>query len=511
MTQEGGRSLSIETVLPALRTALEGSMNVVLQAPPGAGKTTRVPLALRDADWLAARKIVMLEPRRVAARAAATFMARSLGEQAGATVGYRTRLDTRVSARTRVEVVTEGILARMLAADPGLDEYGLVIFDEFHERSLHADLGLALALESQALLCPDLRILVMSATLDGARVAALLGNAPVITAEGRSFPIQVRYRPPRQDGRLEARVAAVVTEALAETEGDVLVFLPGAAEIRRVGEALGGTIAHRSDIIVLPMHGMLEAGQQDEVLLPDRAGRRKVILATSIAETSLTIDGVRVVVDAGLARTPRFSARTGMTRLETVRASRASTEQRAGRAGRQAPGLCYRLWSEVEQAGLAPFHDPEIAAADLVPLVLTVLAAGSDLETMRWLDAPPRAHVAQARALLTEFAALDAEGRITTHGRELAALGLHPRLGQMISAARSLGTIALAMDLAALVEERDILRGDARACRPRPAPSRGPAAAAQRTPIRTWSASHARCARPDPDARARAAAGGRSA
>ncbi len=448
-------TLPIDAVLDELRAALAQAPNVVLQAPPGAGKTTRVPLAVRDAAWLGGRKVVMLEPRRVAARAAAHYMARSLGEEAGSTVGYRTRLDTRVGPRTRIEVVTEGILTRMISSDPALEEYGLVIFDEFHERSLHADFGLALALESQAILRPELRLLVMSATLDGERVSRLLGDAPIVSSVGRSFPVELRYAAKQDDGRIEGRVARAVGDALAHDDGDVLVFLPGAGEIRRVQEMLAG-----GDSVIVPLHGNLPPAQQDQALRPDATGRRKVILATSIAETSLTIDGVRVVVDAGLSRVPRFSARTGMTRLETVRVSRASATQRAGRAGRQAPGVCYRLWSEPDQAGLVPFHDPEIVDADLAPLALTLASTGMDASSMRWLDAPPAAHLSQARQLLGDLSAVDDAGRITAHGEALGKLGLHPRLGHMIIAAGPLNAMPLATDIAALVEERDILRAD---------------------------------------------------
>ena len=447
--------LPIDAVLDDLGAALAQAPSVVLQAPPGAGKTTRVPLAVRDAAWLGGRKVVMLEPRRVAARAAAHYMARSLGEEAGTTVGYRTRFDSRVGPRTRIEVVTEGILTRMISTDPALDQYGMVVFDEFHERSLHADLGLALALETQAILRPELRLLVMSATLDGQRVSRLLGDAPVVTSVGRSHSVEIRYAPGQVDGRIEGRVTRVIGDALARDAGDVLVFLPGAGEIRRVGEMLAG-----DDTVIVPLHGNLTPAQQDRALRPDERGRRKVILATSIAETSLTIDGVRVVVDSGLSRVPRFSARTGMTRLETVRVSKASATQRAGRAGRQAPGVCYRLWSEPEQAGLVPFHDPEIMDADLAPLALTLACTGMDASSLRWLDPPPGAHLSQARQLLRELEAVDDAGNITAHGQELARLGLHPRLGHMIVAAAPLNATPLAIDLAALVEERDILRGE---------------------------------------------------
>ena len=448
-------TLPIDAVLDELRTALARVPSVVLQAPPGAGKTTRVPLALLASAWLGGRKIIMLEPRRVAARAAAQYMARSRGEDAGATVGYRTRLDTKVTSHTRIEVVTEGILTRMISTDPALEEYGLVIFDEFHERSLHADLGLALTLESQTILRPELRLLVMSATLDGERVSRLLLGAPIVSSVGRSFPVELRYAARQDDGRLEGRVARAVGDALAHDDGDVLVFLPGAGEIRRVEDLLKG-----GEGVIVPLHGNLPPEQQDRALTPDADGRRKVILATSIAETSLTIDGVRVVVDAGLSRVPRFSARTGMTRLETVRVSRAGATQRAGRAGRQAPGVAYRLWSEPEQSGLVPYHDPEILDADLAPLALTLASTGMDAASMQWLDAPPAAHLAQARQLLRDLGAIDDGGRITAHGKELASLGLHPRLGHMILGARGLALASLAADLAALVEERDILRSE---------------------------------------------------
>jgi ATP-dependent helicase HrpB len=448
--------LPIDAVLGQLGAALDRSANVVLQAPPGAGKTTRVPLALLDAAWLQGRKILMLEPRRVAARAAAQYMARTLGEEAGATVGYRTRLDTRVGPRTRIEVVTEGILTRMISSDPSLDEFGLVIFDEFHERSLHADLGLALALESQSILRPELRLLVMSATLDGERVSRLQGDdAPIVSSAGQGFPVELRYASRPDEGRIEGRVARAVGDALVHDEGDVLVFLPGAGEIRRVEELL-----QSSDAVIVPLHGNLTPEQQDRALRPDARGRRKVILATSIAETSLTIDGVGVVIDAGLSRVPRFSARTGMTRLETVRVSRACATQRAGRAGRQAAGVAYRLWTEPEQAGLVPYHDPEIMDADLAPLALALAAAGMDAGSMRWLDPPPSAHLGQAGQLLRELEAIDDSARITAHGRELAELGLHPRLGHMIVASRGLKATPLATDIAALVEERDVLRGE---------------------------------------------------
>lgn len=451
--------LPIETAIPALRQALRASPGAVLQAPPGAGKTTRVPIALLDEPWLAGRKIVMLEPRRIAARAAARYMSASMREQVGGTIGFRVRMETRVGPRTRIEVVTEGVLTRMLQSDPALESVGLLIFDEFHERSLHADLGLALALQSRTLLRPDLRLLVMSATLDGAAVAHMLGDAPVITSEGRAFPVETRYldRPPE---RAEAAVARAVRDALAQDEGDILVFLPGAAEIRRTAGLLGrDTLPNGVDIA--PLYGALPPDAQDRAIAPSAPGRRKVVLATSIAETSLTIEGVRVVVDGGLSRVPRFSPRTGMTRLETVRVSKASADQRRGRAGRVAPGVCYRLWPAHEEHHLVSHSAPEILEADLAPLALELAAAGiSDPSELRWLTVPPGAAFSQARALLSRLGALDAGGRITPHGHAMAALPTHPRLAHLVLRGAALGAVSLACDVAALLGDRDILRGE---------------------------------------------------
>ncbi len=451
--------LPIEPILPELLAALAASPAVVLEAPPGAGKTTRVPLALLDAPWLGGQKIVMLEPRRLAARAAAARMAFMLGERAGETVGYRVRRDTQVSARTRIEVVTEGVLTRMLQDDAGLDGVGLVIFDEYHERSLVADTGLALTLASVELLRPDLRILVMSATLDGVAVAQLLGNAPVVRSEGRSFPVETRHRPVPDRVHLEAHVARVVREALASDHGSVLVFLPGAGEIRRVEALLRDDLPR--DVSLHPLHGMLPAGAQDAAIAPSATGRRKVVLATSIAETSLTIEGITVVVDAGWMRVPRFSSRTGMTRLDTVRVSRASADQRRGRAGRLAPGVTYRCWSAADDMALAPYSRAEILDADLAPLALDIAAAGFvDPVALRWLDAPPAAAFARARDLLTLLGALDGDGRLTVHGRALAALVAHPRLGHLLVRAKEMGeaSVARAAALVALLEDRDPLR-----------------------------------------------------
>ncbi|MES2305133.1 MAG: ATP-dependent helicase HrpB [Gemmatimonadota bacterium] len=453
-------SLPINAVLPEILTTLAASTAAVLVAPPGAGKTTGVPLALLDAPWLAGRRILVLEPRRLAARAAAMRMAFLLGERVGETVGYRIRLEHRVGPRTRVEVVTEGILTRRLQDDPGLEGVGAVLFDEFHERSLAADTGLALTLASRALLRDDLRILVMSATLDGDAVATLLDHAPVIRSEGRAYPVQTQHRTPAPHARIEGHVAQVVREALATEAGSVLVFLPGAGEIRRVEGMLADGLP--PDVSLHPLHGSLPPAQQDAAIAPAAAGKRKVVLATSIAETSLTIEGIRVVVDSGLMRIPRFSPRTGMTRLETMRVSRAAADQRRGRAGRLESGSCWRCWSGAEDAGLVPYTRAEILDADLAPLALELAAAGfADPADLQWLDPPPAAAFAQGRELLTLLGALDAEGRLTSHGRAMATLGTHPRLAHLLLRAREHGAASgrRAAQLAALLEERDILRG----------------------------------------------------
>ena len=449
-------ALPIEDALPRLRYALAGPGVAVLQAPPGAGKTTRVPLALLGEPWLGARRIVMLEPRRLAARAAALRMAETVGDEVGGLVGYRVRHDTRITQRTRVEVVTEGVLTRMLLADPALEQAGLVIFDEFHERSVHADLGLALALQTRAILREDLRILVMSATLDGAPIAALLGDAPIITSEGRQFPVETRQVPARPGVRLEAAVAGAVRTALIDAPGDVLAFLPGAGEIRRTAALLDDVPAD-----VIPLHGTLPSATQQRAIRPSPPGRRKVVLATAIAETSLTIDGVRSVVDGGWSRVPRYSPRTGMTRLATVRVTRASADQRRGRAGRQEAGVCYRLWSAAEDLALLPRNAPEVLEADLTSLALDLAAAGvSDPGDLAWLDPPPPAALGSARALLKQLGALDRAGRITRHGRQMTRFAVHPRLAHMVLQGRALGAGVLACELAALLTERDLLGGD---------------------------------------------------
>jgi ATP-dependent helicase HrpB len=455
--------LPVMEALTELQTALASAGSAVLVAPPGAGKTTVVPLALLDED---ADRMIVLEPRRLAARAAAERMAHLLGEEgAGGRVGYRVRGETRVGPATRIEVVTEGVLTRMLQSDPSLAGIGLIVFDEFHERSVHADLGLALALHSRSLLRPDLRILVMSATLDPAPVAGLLGDAPVVVSHGRTFPVETHWRRQPLEGgsgaRVESAVAATVERALTTHEGDVLVFLPGAGEIRwterRLAERRLGP-----NVTVRPLFGDLGRREQDAAIAPSRPGERKVVLATSIAETSLTIEGVRVVIDSGLMRVPRFDPGTGLTRLTTVRVTRDAADQRRGRAGRTAPGVCYRLWTRAEERGLVRHRSPEILEADLAPLALELATWGAHPDELRWLEAPPAAAFAQASEILLELEAVDHAGAATEHGRELARLGVHPRLGHMLLRGRAMGLTALACDLAALLTERDILRGAGR-------------------------------------------------
>ncbi|MGH8400750.1 MAG: ATP-dependent helicase HrpB [Gammaproteobacteria bacterium] len=448
--------LPIDSLLPDIRTALSERGCAVVEAPPGAGKTTRVPLALLDAAWLGGRKLVMLEPRRLAARAAAMQMARLLGEQPGETVGYRVRMDSRVGTRTRIEVVTEGVLTRLLQADPALSGYGGVLFDEFHERSLNADLALALCLEARHALRPDLRLLVMSATLAGEAVADLLGGAPRLCSEGRSFPVTTHHLVPVAARRMESAIAQTVQRALQEESGSALVFLPGGGEIRRLAALLAG---HLPDgVELMPLYGDLSQAEQDAAIRKPAPGRRKLVLATAIAETSLTIEGVRVVIDSGWSRVPRFDPVSGMTRLVTVRVSRASADQRRGRAGRLEAGVCYRLWGEGER--LEAQSVPEIMQADLASLALELAQWGvQDAATLAWLDPPPAAALAQARDLLRRLEVLDSEGRITSHGRRLADLPLHPRLAHMVMRGIEQGDGWLACLIAALVSERDILSG----------------------------------------------------
>ncbi|MGA2777690.1 MAG: ATP-dependent helicase HrpB [Steroidobacteraceae bacterium] len=452
--------LPICEALPALEEALGQRRAVLLQAPPGAGKSTIVPLALRESPWLGGKKLLMLEPRRLAARAVATRMASLLGEPVGKRVGYRTRLDSRVSRETQIEVVTEGILTRMLQDDPALGSIGCVIFDEFHERSIHADLGLALCLESQETLREDLRILVMSATLDLQPLSRMLGDAPIISSAGRSFEVVTEYVPRRVELRLEQQVAQLLQSALRAHPGDLLCFLPGAAEIRQVQRLLEEAGLDPQNR-VLPLYGDLTGDAQDEALAPARPGQRKIVLATSIAETSLTIEGVNVVVDSGLRRHSEFDPTTGMSRLVTGKVSQASADQRRGRAGRLATGTCYRLWSEGTQASLAPQTPPEILQADLAPLALELACWGTiDVQSLHWLDPPAPAPLAQARDLLQRLEAIDDAQRVTTHGRRLARVGTHPRLAHMLIKAREFGAARLACELAAILAERDVLRAE---------------------------------------------------
>ncbi|CCD86124.1 ATP-dependent helicase [Bradyrhizobium sp. ORS 285] len=448
--------LPIDAVLDELSGTLERSNTAVLVAPPGAGKTTRVPLALRDAPWVGDKKIIVLEPRRIAARASAERMAKSLGERAGDTVGYRVRFGSKVSRSTRIEVVTEGIFTRQILDDPELTGVAAVLFDEFHERSLDADLGLALARDAQQGLREDLRILVMSATLDGARVANLLGNAPVVESEGRAYPVETRYVGRKPDAPVERQMAETIAAALRADAGSVLAFLPGAAEIRRTQTMLAERV-HDASIEIVPLFGALDAAVQDRAISPAPKGHRKVVLATSIAETSLTIEGVRIVVDSGLARVPRYEPDIGLTRLETVRASRAAVDQRRGRAGRTEPGVCYRLWDEPQTASLAAYTQPEILSADLSSLVLDLAQWGvSDPASLSFLDPPPLPAWKEARDLLNELGALDADSRLTDEGRRLRALALPPRLARMIVDAADYGAAAQAAHIAAILTERGL-------------------------------------------------------
>jgi ATP-dependent helicase HrpB len=448
--------LPIDAVLPDIATALDAGTRAVLMAPPGAGKTTRVPLALLEASWLQGAKILVLEPRRLAARAAAHRMAQTLGEKVGETIGVRARLASQVGPATRIEVITEGVFTRMILDDPTLEGIGAVLFDEYHERSLDADLGLALALDAQTGLREDLRLLVMSATLDGARVSGLLGDAPVIASEGRAYAVTTHYlgRDPR--GRLDAQMTDAVLKALRAETGSILAFLPGQGEIRRTAELLSAEIRDPS-IEIAPLYGAMDLAAQDRAVNPAAKGRRKIVLATSIAETSLTIEGVRVVIDCGVARVPRYEPDVGVTRLETVRVSRAAADQRRGRAGRTEPGVCYRLWDEPQTMSLAPFAEPEIKAADLTGLVLDCAAWGvTDAAKLAWLDPPPAAALKAAREELADLGALDANGQMTPAGRTLRALPLPPRLAAMVVHAGAKGAEREAAEIAALLVERGL-------------------------------------------------------
>ncbi|MBI1912708.1 MAG: ATP-dependent helicase HrpB [Deltaproteobacteria bacterium] len=462
--------LPIEEVIPEILRALSSGRNAVLEAPAGAGKTTIVPLALLGEDWLKGKRIIMLEPRRLAARAAASRMADLLGEEVGKTVGYRTRLDSRIGPDTRIEVVTEGILTRFLQSDPSLEGIGIIIFDEFHERSVHADLGLALSLEAQSVFREDLRILVMSATLEGVKVSELLGQAPIIKSSGRAFPVEVRYQPEVMRPRYMegptgpafiSGVVKTISASLNSEAGSILVFLPGSGEIKRTEAKLQEEKNLRENVDIVPLYGELPRETQDMAIRPSSAGRRKVVLATSIAETSLTIDGVRVVIDTGLMRSPRFSPSTGMSRLETMKVTKASAEQRCGRGGRLEPGVCIRLWAEPETRALRDKNSPEIMEADLTPLALELALWGvKQAKDLRWLDLPPEGGMSHARETLLYLGAIDSEGNATEHGRELARLPLHPRLGHMVIRGKELGLGSLACLLSALLTERDIFKSN---------------------------------------------------
>lgn len=456
MTNPFNQPFPVDEALPPLKQALAEGRCAVLVAPPGAGKTTRVPLVLLNEPWVAGRKILVLEPRRLAARAAAGFIARSIGEQAGETVGFRVRFGSKISRKTRIEFVTEGVFTRMVLDDPELSGIAAVLFDEFHERSMDADLGLALALDAQRGLRDDLRIVAMSATIDGARVAKLMGDAPVVESKGRAFPVETKYlgRDPRT--HIERQVADAVVRAIESEDGSVLAFLPGAAEIRRTAEQLNERIRDTS-IDIVPLYGALDADVQDRAISPARDGRRKVVLATSIAETSLTIEGVRIVVDSGFSRVPKFEPALGLTRLETVRVSRASADQRRGRAGRTEPGVAYRLWTEPETQALIPFATPEILESDLSGLILDLAVWGvSDPAKLAWLDPPPAPAIAEARNLLRELDALDSDGRVTPRGNRLAKLPLPPRLAAMIVGAAEEDEALLAAEIAAVISERNL-------------------------------------------------------
>jgi ATP-dependent helicase HrpB len=452
--------LPIESVMPDIRKALAGHGCAVVEAAPGAGKTTLVPLRLLDEPWLAGKSIVILEPRRLAARMAAARMADLLGESVGKTVGYQIKNDRKISAQTRIHVLTEGILTRRIQSDPQLDGTGLVIFDEFHERNLVSDLGLALCLEIREALRQDLGILVMSATLDSEPVARMINQAPLIRCEGRQFPVETIYLKRKPQDFIESTCTACVFEALSQHEGDILVFLPGVGEIRRVQAQIEARLDdHR--ISVHPLYGNLDKKDQDAAIRPSPPDKRKIVLATSIAETSLTIEGVRIVIDSGLMRTPRYFSGTGMSRLETLPVSRAGADQRRGRAGRLGPGICYRLWVEAETALHPEFSSPEILNSDLTSLVLELAVWGVQRpDQLKWLDLPPQGTFDQARELLIRLGALHSDQTISTHGKTLAALGLHPRLAHMLVEGKAQGKGTLACLTASLLQEGDILPGN---------------------------------------------------
>lgn len=453
-------NLPVEKILPQLKNSLAKANSVILKAPPGAGKTTVVPIAFLNEPWLDGKKIIMLEPRRLAARSAAYRMADNLGEPVGKTVGYRTRTDSRISHDTRIEVVTEGIFTRQILNDSELKNVALVIFDEFHERSIHTDLGLALALDVQTVLRDDLKILIMSATLDPEKIAAIFDKPGLVSCEGRMFDVKTEYLMKSSlRERLEDFAARAVGKSLDEGKGSILCFLPGVGEIRRVVEKIKGEPGLSEDIIVCPLYGDLDKREQDAAIQPAPAGKRKIVIATSIAESSITIDGVSVVIDSGLSRKSVFDSRTGMSHLETVRVSRASADQRRGRAGRTCPGVCYRLWGENENSMMPEYDVPEILESDLANLALALAEWGvSDTSTLKWLDVPPSAKFAQSVELLDELGAVDEKGKITAHGRKMLAAGTHPRLANMIIRSSEIGLGSLACDIAAILEEKDLIK-----------------------------------------------------
>jgi ATP-dependent helicase HrpB len=442
-------------ILPNLKKSLSENRIVILQAPPGAGKSTILPLKLLDESWLEHKKMIMLEPRRLAAKSVAERMSQLRDEDIGNTVGYRVRFDTKVSSATRIEVVTEGILTRMIQNDSSLDGVGLVIFDEFHERSLHADLALALSMQIRQVLRNDLRLLIMSATIDAAQIASVVGGADVLESLGKQFPVDIQYQKLESDSRIENVMNAAVRKALRETDGDILAFLPGVAEIRRTmqlmeEEGINGT--------VLPLYGELTFKQQQEAIVPLSNGQRKIVLATSIAETSLTIQGITTVIDSGLARVPKFDPRSGLTRLETLKVTKDAADQRAGRAGRLGPGVCYRLWTEATQRNLLPNRKPEIVEADLATMILELANWGiKDIKDITWITAPPPGAVGQARSLLTNLGAINARGMITARGKEMLSLPTHPRISHLLLSAKSPKEKSLVADIAALLEDRDPL------------------------------------------------------
>ncbi|MFA6291534.1 MAG: ATP-dependent helicase HrpB, partial [Victivallales bacterium] len=452
-------TLPVEKILPQLKNSLARANSVILKAPPGAGKTTLVPTALLNEAWLAGKKIIMLEPRRLAARSAAYRMADNLGEPVGKTVGYRTRTDSRISRDTRIEVVTEGIFTRQILGDSELKNVALVIFDEFHERSIHTDLGLALALDVQTVLRDDLKILIMSATLDPERISVLFEKPELVSCEGRIFEVGTQYITKSSRERLEDLVTRSVKRALEDEQGSLLCFLPGVGEIRRVEERIRSEIRLSDDVMICPLYGDLEKKEQDEAIQSAPSGKRKIVLATSIAESSITIDGVTVVIDSGLSRKSIFDSRTGMSHLETVRVSRASADQRRGRAGRTGPGVCYRLWGENENSMMPEYDTPEILESDLANLALILAEWGvTETSSLKWLDAPPPAKFAQSVELLTELGAVGENGKITAHGRKMLAAGTHPRLANMIIRSSGIGLGSLACDIAAILEERDLIK-----------------------------------------------------